>query len=53
MEHVESSLAEDIEDIRIRLRLTVCVCRYDSRGAYHEEFLVRFPMRGREGMQGA
>jgi hypothetical protein len=48
MEQVESSLAEDIEDIRIRLRLTVCVCRYDSRGAYHEEFLARYGVCGRD-----
>ena len=38
----ESNFAEEVEDIRVRLRLTVYVARFTSEGlAYHEEFLAR------------
>ena len=39
---MEEDFKEVVEDIRIRLRLTVYVARYDSGGAYHEEFLAKY-----------
>jgi hypothetical protein len=39
---MEEDFAEVVEDIRIRLRLTVYVARHYCMGVYHEEFLARY-----------
>jgi hypothetical protein len=39
---MEEDFTEVVEDIRIRLRLTVYVARTDCVGAYHQEFPARY-----------
>jgi hypothetical protein len=42
-EFVEDNFAEEVEEVRIRLRLTVYVARFIPEGlAYHEEFPARY-----------
>jgi len=42
-DEIESNFSEQVEDVRVRLRLTVYVARFTPEGlAYHEEFLARY-----------